>query len=213
MSIDSLEIYFSIRNLSSLKIFHLLVPRIDENNTIGLFDQMQNIEELHLNGNLFYFNLDSLVNLKKLSLCGRFRDDFNLELLKNLAIQLEYLNINISKIKYESILKLLNGHNFSNLLSLDIRHCNTRKIEKKFMDQFPSLQTLRMIKCNIETIEDKVFSNLKELTLLDLSENWLTRLYKRDFSDLINLEIFYIGGNPILFIEDRTFSNVTVKRF
>ena len=79
---------------------------------------------------MFYFNLDILVNLKKLSLCETFRDGFDLELLKNLAIQSEYLDIYFIEIEYESIVKLLNGHNFSDLLSLDIRKCNIRKKEK-----------------------------------------------------------------------------------
>ena len=210
LGINSFEIYFSIRNLSSLKIFHLLTTRIDENKTPRIFDQLQNIEELELNANLYYFNLDSFVNLRSLSIGGIINDGFNFENIKNISSQLDEFNrsILIEQIDYETVLKILNGSNFSNLQSLIIYDCNIRRIEKKFMEQFPNLKKLRMINCNIETIEDDAFSHLKDLNLLDLSENLLKFLYNRQFSGLVNLEKIILLKNRIEDIEYGLFSHI-----
>ena len=208
IAINSLEIYFSIKNLSSLKYFELIIPRIDENNTSRIFDQLQNIEELKLSGNLHNFNLDSFVNLRCLSLCGYIKDGFNFELIKNLPNQLDTLVVLIPKIDYEAILKILNGHNFSNLQSLALAHCNIKKIEKKFIEQFPSLKKLRLNNCNVETIEDNAFSHLKYLILLDLSENLLKSLYNRQFSGLVNLEKIILFKNCIENVDDEIFSHM-----
>ena len=208
VAMNSLEIYFSIRNLSSLKYFELIIPRIDENNTSRIFDQLQNIEELKLSGNLHNFNLDSFVNLRRLSLCDNINDGFNFELLKNLSNQLDKLTLLLPKIDYETILKILNGHNFSNLQSLVIAYSNIRRVEKKFIERFPSLKILRLIKCNIETIEDEAFSQLKDLILLDLSDNLLKSLYNRQYSGLVSLEKIILSKNRIEDIEDGIFSHM-----
>ena len=115
VALNSLEISFSIRNLPSLRVFYLSVHRIDENIT-HIFNQMQYIEELGLHANLNYFNLDHLVNLSKLIIGGDLCDDFNFELFKNLSKQLEQLTFFFYKIDYEIFFKMLNGHNFPNLL-------------------------------------------------------------------------------------------------
>ena len=190
-------------------MFHLLNPKIDEDNTSRIFDQLQNIEELNLNGSFYYFNLDTFVNLRSLSLCGYIKDGFNFELIKNLPNQLDELSILIPFIDYETILKILNGHNYSNLKSLVIAYSNIKRIEKKFMVRFPSLSKFCMVKCNVETIEDDAFSQLKELIVLDLRENLLERLYKRDFSQLVNLEYINVRKNRIEFIENGIFSHMT----
>ena len=53
------------------------------------------IEELHLHGNFSNFNLDSLVNLRELSIAGYIDKSFNFELFKNLCNQLENLNSSV----------------------------------------------------------------------------------------------------------------------
>lgn len=208
LGINALEIYFSIRNLSSLKYFELIIPRIDESNTSRIFDQLQNIEELKLNGNLHNFNLDSFVNLRGLSLCGKINDGFNFELFKNLSNQLDKLTLLLPNFDYEVILKLFNGHNFSNLQFLVIAHCNIRRVEKKLIEQFPSLKNLGLIKCNIETIEDDAFSHLKDLIILDLSDNLLKSLYNQQYSGLVGLEKIILFKNRIEDIEDGIFSHM-----
>ena len=197
VGIDTLETNFSLRNLPSLKAFELINTKIDEHITTQLFDQLQNIEELVLDGNLFYFNLDSFVNLHSILLSGNIKDGFNFDIFKNISIQLCYLEIFIYNIDYETLQKLFKGHNFSNLHTLEIVSCNIKRIEKKFIEQFPILKNFCMSDCKVETIDDDAFSNSKELVVLDLRENLLKSLYKRYFSNLINLEYFVAYENPL----------------
>lgn len=191
--------------------FDLSIPRIDENNTAGLFDHLKNIEKLSLTGNLFYFNLDSLVNLKSLTLFGNIHDCFNFELFKNISNKLNHLSIRTGEfesiVNYDIILKLFNGHDFSALTSLDIRRCLMKRLEKKFLEQFPKLQILRMNHCYLNSIEDDTFSN-SNIVNLDLSINFITALYKRDFSKLINLKYFNMSSNSLDSIENGIFSNM-----
>lgn len=191
-----------------MKFVELSIPRIDENNATRLFDQLQNIEDLILDGNLFCFNLDSFVNLRRLFIRGKIKDGFNFDLFKNLSNQLVLLSIDIAKIDYETIQKLFKGHSFSKLKVLDIRHCKIRRIETKFIQQFPILMVICMPDCNIETIEDDAFFNSKELLVLDLRHNLLKGLYKRYFSNLIKLQYFVVFKNRLEFIEDGLFSHM-----
>lgn len=205
---NSFEVYFSIRNLPSLKEFHLSTPKIDENIISQLLLQIPNIEELLLNGKLNYFSLDDFVNLRCLCLSGTLKDDFNFELFKKLSYQLESLifldmkQINLNFFDYEMFVKLLNGHIFSNLKTLYIDGGKIMQLEKKFIDQFPSLVRCRIINCCIEIIEDKAFSNLKKLIYLDLSDNLLERIYKSYFSDQLNRLKIILQKNPLRFVEN-----------
>ena len=208
LGINACELYFSLKNLQSLKIFHLYTHCVNENNTTRLFDQLQNIDELFLYGRLYYFNLDNLVNLRRLTLAGPTYDSFNFEILKYLPNQLDELSIYIDNIDYKTIVEMIDCHNVSYLSVLNIMDCNIKIIEKKFIDKFPCLHIFRMTNCNIETIEDKAFSNLKGLVTLDLSSNLLKKLYKRYFSELVNLEYVIMFDNLIEFIENGTFSNM-----
>lgn len=208
LTLKAYELYFTLRNLSSLKIFHLFSTNINETNTKPLFDQLQTIEKLFLYGKLYYFNLNNLVNLRRLILSGSTSDCFNFELLKNLPNQLDELAIYIDNIDYKTLAKMIDCHDVSKLLMLDIMNCDIKILEKKFIHKFSNLHTFRMSNCKIETIEDNAFSNLKERVILDLSENLLKRLYKRYFSKLINLENVIMFKNRIEFIEKGTFSKM-----
>lgn len=181
------------------------MPTIDENNTKELFDQLQNIEELRISGDFYYFNFDSLVNLKSIMINGSFWDGFNFELFNNLFNQLNELHISINNIDYEGLLKLLNGYTFHNLEILEIKQCNIKILEKKFIDQFPNLQIFMMNNCNLEIIENDAFSISKKLKYLDLSENMFKRISKLDFSKLVNLEYFLMRKNCLESIENGTF--------
>ena len=75
-------------------IFELSVPsrRIDSTIQLKLLDYLQTIEYLTLRGEFSNFKLDSLVNLKSLTLGGKIdRDDLNFGLFKNICNQLEIL--------------------------------------------------------------------------------------------------------------------------
>ena len=213
VAINSLEICFSIINLSSLKCVEISIPRIDEKNITHIFEQIQNVEKLCLIGNLYYFNLDNLVNLKRLYIRGDICDGFNFELFKNLSNQLDHLFIAIHNYDYDTILKLINGCNFSNLQILHIADTNIRRIEKKLVEQFPRLQHFRMINCNLEIIEDDAFSISENLILLDLRENSLKNLYKRLFSKLVNLKYFSMRKNRLESIENGMFSHMKYLKY
>ena len=187
---------------------------MNETTTKQLCDQLQHVEYLYLGGYLQHFSLDSFVglNLKGISIRGFFCQDFNFELLKNLSRQLEYLSIN-AKCNYEQIVKLLDGHDFSNITGLDIRNSDIKRLEKKFIERFPNLEIIRMSACNLENIEEDVFSNSQKIFFLNLRENLFNRLCKRDFSQLVNLRYFEMSKNRIESIEDGFFSNMKSLEF
>ena len=84
---------------SLTRLLFSLPEKIDENIVTGLLDQVSHIQELHLNVNLSYFNLDNLVNLRVLSLSGTIAENFNFELFKNLCNQLEDIRIRFFEIE------------------------------------------------------------------------------------------------------------------
>jgi hypothetical protein len=115
------DVDFSIKNLPSLTIFDLTITgTIDEKILTRLFDQVPHIEELFLEGNLSYFNLDSLVNLKKLSLCGTIDESFNFELFENLCNQLEDIRIRLFKNDEKTIVNLFDNYYFPYLAYLSL---------------------------------------------------------------------------------------------
>jgi hypothetical protein len=57
----------------------LIICTIDHNIIKQLLGQVQQIQYLFLRGKFSYFNLDSLDNLKLLSLVGTINEDFNFE--------------------------------------------------------------------------------------------------------------------------------------
>ena len=200
--------------MCSLKSFKFFISNtIDQNKIEEVLEQLQNIEEFMLGGKLSYFNLDSLFNLKSLSLTGTLNDDFNFEILKKLRIQLESLIIHSfsGESVYwddESILKLLNDIHFPNLQCLRISDSYFSKVTKKFIDQFPMLRKLLIMKSFLEIIEADAFSNLKHLDCLNLDGNRLKTLKKQYFSELVNIGYLVLRNNPLEFIEKNVFSNL-----
>ena len=67
----------------------------------SFLDQVPNIHELHLDGELNNFNWNNFVNLKQLLLVV-IKHDFNFELIKNLSKQLENI-----KMVYSFTIKIL----------------------------------------------------------------------------------------------------------
>ena len=204
LEVNSDKAYISIRKLCSLKQLGLSsTPGIlGERLITDFIDVLPNIEILHLHGKIIpYLNLDKIINLKQLLLNGDINEDFNFELFKNFYNKLEFLIINITNIDYESLLKLLGTHQFSNLDYLHISKFNIKRIEKKFIDRFPKLKVLRMIECNLEIIEDYAFSNLKQLVGLDLTKNNFEKLGRNTLSQLINLKNFSMCDNRLQSID------------
>ena len=190
--LHSAETSFSITNLSSLKTFILHVPKtgkIDENMStcLGPF-QIQSIENLSLNGDFSYFNLDNLINLRSLTLTGTIKDDFNFDIFMNLCNQLQELTISYTNIDAHNLYKLFDGHHFSNLKTLALIVCDTR-IDKKFIDRFPMLRKFYIHRCNLELSELDVFSNLKQLHFLDLSENRINLSASSNMKSLQTLDL------------------------
>ena len=198
LRLNSSEIHFSIRNLSSLLILSLMIScTIDENILSKLLENVQYIEQLFLTGNYSYFKLDSLYNLKLLSLAGTITESFNFELFKNLCNQLVVFKADLTNIEEKKLYKLFDGHTFPNLEKIAIRKCNLKRLKKEFLDRFPILRKLFIIKCNLKVIERKAFSNLSRLYCLDLSENMLQGIKKDTFSYLKNLEVLDLSNNQL----------------
>ena len=163
MRANSTEMFFSIRNLCALNrlTLDLISFTIDDHFITSFLNQVQHIERLILCGNFSYFNIDSLVNLKFLSLNGTIKASFNIILFKNLCNQLEGLKVDLTNIDEKTFLKLFDGHTFSKLLKLSIINCNLNILKKEFTNRFPALRKLFIIGCNVKTIENDAFSNLK----------------------------------------------------
>lgn len=183
---------FSLRYLCSLTYLSLCITcPIDQNIITRLLDNIQHIEKLTLTGDFSYINLDKLVNLKMLTLNGNINESsFNVEIFKNLCNQIRKLRVILKDIDENTLFKLFDGHNFSNLRSLVIMHCNIQLLKKEYIpNRFPMLRHLFIHYCNIEAIENDAFSNLTRLNCLDLSNNSLRFIKKRMFSKLKNLKI------------------------
>ena len=210
MRANSTEMFFSIRNLCALNLLTLdmIGCTIDDHFITSLFNQVQNIEKLILCGTFSYFNIDSLVNLKFLSLDGTINESFNIELFKNLCNQLDSLKVDLKKIDEKTFLKLFDGHNFSKLLKLSIINCNLNILKKEFTNRFPILRKLFIIGCNLKVIENDAFSNLKQIWCLDLSQNRLKFIEKDTFSNLDKLRKLDLSKNEFTTYIDRKFIGV-----
>ena len=193
------EVEFSIKNLPSLRRFSLSTfsGRIDEKIVTRLLYQAPNIEELHFNGKLCYFNLDDFVNLRELLLFGSMNKSFNFELFKNLCKQLEAIKICLGKIDEKTFFKLFDGYNFPYLEDLTIKLLFVKRITKEFINRLPMHRRLKISKCNIEAIESDSFSNKQELISLDLSENRIELIEENAFSKLKNLKKLNLSINRL----------------
>ena len=133
---------------------------------------MSNIQELNLDGNFSYFNLDNLVNLRVLSLSGDIEKKyFNFELFKDLCNQLEDIKIILNDIDEEDFFQLFDGYNFPYLRDFTLMRFRTNRLKKEFMNGFPTLRQLNINNCGIEVIESDSLSNMQQLILLNLSRN------------------------------------------
>ena len=199
MGANSEEMYFSIKKLSSLNELSLWAScTIDENILARIFEHLQHIRSLLLRGNFSYFNLDSFVNLRYLSLVGTvINESFNVKLFKNLCQQLISLRIELTNIEDKKFFKLFDVHHFPILAGFSIKKCNIKRFRKEFIIKFPFLIMLFIIDCNLEVIERDVFSILKYLHCLDLSENRLKFIKKGTFSNLKNLKTLDLSNNEL----------------
>ena len=222
--LNSLEC-LSVRNLPSLRHLDLSFNhyRIDSTIHPELLDYLPNIEYLSLDADLSYFNLDSLVNLKSLSLEGKIDKEFNFDLFKNICNQLEEISIKLYEIDYKCLAKLFYAHQFPIIKTFHIHMCiSLTKLEKKLFDGFRMLQSLNITyNTKLQEIDRGAFSNLKQLTSLDLSSNFYNSSYKINdtnlldqmkFSALINLKYLDLSHNYLTSIEENIFSNLTNLR-
>ena len=188
----SVEFQLSIKNVPSLiNLSFESRGKIDEKTVTRLLDKVPHIQELYLGGNLCYFNLDSLVNLRVLSLFGVTEKNFNFELFKNLCNQLESIKI-ISNNK-KTLVQLFDGYNFD----LTIKLFDIKRLTKEFINRLPIARQLNISYCNIEVIESDSFSNMQQLTSLNLSLNRIESIEKNAFSNLKNLETLDLSYNKL----------------
>lgn len=203
LKVNAVDVDFSIRNLPSLRALNLSTRSftINDNILTRLLEHAQHIEELNLRGGTFsYFNLDSLFNLRELSLIGSIDSLFNFELLTNLCKQLESVNIDLRNIG-EKTFKLFEGCHFPYLIDFRGRAIEINILRKVFLDRFPMVRNLNLCDCNIEKIEHKSFSNSHQLRILDLSRNQIKSIEKNAFSALKNLEKVFLSYNNLEEIE------------
>ena len=189
------EIDFSIKNLPSLSELYLCTDTIDDNILTRLLEHLQHIEELNLEGNLCYFNLDYLSNLKRLSLSGTLDKSFNFNFFKNLCNQLENMLIALTNIDEKTFVKLFDGCNFRYLEKFFLKHLYSKRFKKEFINRFTALRHLKLSQCQIDKIGDDSFSDSKELCVLDLSGNQIVSIEQNAFSMLKNLRTVDLSYN------------------
>ena len=162
-----------------------------------LLKQVPHIQQLHLNGDLCYFNLDNFVNLRKLSLYGIINKNFNFELLKNLSSQLEDITIGFTNIDEEKFFKLFNGYKFPYLEDFTIEYLYINRLKKEFIDRLPIHKRLSTSECYIRTVENDSFSNMQQLISLDLSRNRIELIEENTFINLKNLQKLDLSHNRL----------------
>ena len=176
-----------------------------------LYEYLPNIETLALHGYFSNLNFDNLINLRKLHLFCYFLDDFNFDsLFKSICNQLEEIVIVCTNINDTFLAKLFYSHNFPYLHKLIISKTMITKLEKKFFDRFPMLQTFSAYENKqLAKIDDNAFSQLKHLTDLYLHDNCIESIDKSHFSaDLTKLKILHLDGNPFKHIREDAFSDL-----
>lgn len=199
------EVDFSIKNLPSLSTFSLSISgRIDEDIVRGLFEQLPYIQELHLKGNLSFFNLDILVNLKKLVLSGTIDEKFNFELFNNLCNQLEDIRIYLTNINENVYIKLFVGYTFPFLVYFSLSFLRIRRFKKEFINGFPKLKQLNISECKIQVIEHDSFSYLEQLCSLNLSTNLIEFIEDNAFSNLKNLQQVDLSYNNLYYFDTKS---------
>ena len=161
-----------LTNLFALRRLKLDLETINSEVLLKLIEYLPYIEILHFRGDLSYFNLDALYNLKRLDLKCKILNDFNFHLFDNLCNQLEFITISCSNFDDKYLEKLFYGHNFPYLSTLSI-FCSSAniKLEKKLFDGLRMLKKLMIDQNqNLRIIDNDVFSNLIELQELHLGD-------------------------------------------
>ena len=177
---------------------------------LKFIENLPYIEILQLYGQLSYFKLDSLFNLKRLKLNGKIMDDFNVHLFDNLCNQLEDIHISCKNFNDKSIEKLFYGRIFPYLSTFYLAKSSARiNLQKKMFDGFRMLQKLEIFQNKkLRIVDADVFSNLIQLKELHLSYNCIEFIEKSLFSNLINLKKLTLCRNGLESIEENSFSNL-----
>ena len=202
LSLKSTE-RISIRNSYSLKELSIdFIESINPKRQTKLFENLPNIETVHLEGDLCDFTLNGFDKLKNLVLHKTVNKGFNL--MKNVCNQLEKLVLEYVYVDEESTF----NHHFPNLSALAI-YKSTIFVEKKLLDRFPSLQSLCITRLELRRqIDLDAFLNLTKLITLDLSNIGMGKLETKYFSNLIHLENLDLSKNQIKCIEKNMFANL-----
>lgn len=197
-----------MRNLLSLSRLVLLSKKPTNSLPMKMFGSLSSIRELEIRGNFSDINLNELINLESFTISGFITDNFNFDLFEVISSRLRELSVNLRNIDAESVSRLFDV-NFTNLVKLDVKLSNMKKLEKKMFVGFEKLQSLSITKNkSILQIDYDSFSNLNSLTHLDLSMNCIETINKRQFSGLRNLQRLNLSHNRIGFIEENSFMDL-----
>jgi Leucine-rich repeat (LRR) protein len=194
--------------MENLKIFELNTSNtIDESITAQFFDQLQNIENISLNGKFSYFNLDNFAHLRALNLEGTINENFTFRLSRVLSERLEELSFSFENIDESTLFELFDNYDFPKLQVLVFSQIDSlENLNMNFFKRFPNLRELTICGCcKLKIIEDYTFSNLEHLVNLDLSNNSLEKLNKRSFCNLKNIETLYLDDNKLSSLDKELF--------
>ena len=154
-----------LKRLKSLRELWLLCTSFShsQEHLSNLIECLPNVDSFILSNELSNINLDSLVYLKSFTLLNSTPSGLNTDIFKNIAHQLEKINIwgFVEPISHETIVKLFDGHSFSNLLNLEISMSGIDKFENRLFSGFRMLQTLNLTINEIRIIDNETFSNMK----------------------------------------------------
>lgn len=209
MKLNSVE-RFSVRNFPSLNHLVLETDYLDKTLSTRIFGYLSSsIKVLEIRSAFSDINLDDLVNLEKLSISGELHDEFNFGFFKSFCTHLKELSIHIRNTGHEDISEAFYGHNFPNLVKLDITNGNFTKLEEELLERFPMLQSLRLTgNDQLRLTDSDAFSSLVHLVHLNLSSNSIETINNRHFSELINLKSLDLSCNEIECIDENAFSNL-----
>lgn len=194
-----------------LKVLHIKFTDIDE---IPLWVySLKNLLELHLSGNLSSVNnkvisLESLKELKNLKVLT-IKSNLNKvpSAVTDLASHLSRLVIENDGTK---LVILSNLKKMSNLLELELHHCELEKIPHAVFS-LTSLQKLDLESNSIQAIENMAsFQHLRRLTCLKLCHNAISSI-PNSIEVLKNLEQLFLSDNKLDFVPSALFTLVKLR--
>ena len=206
LTMDSLDIPPSFKNLSRLKKLYIHFKGLNRYKFSDTITLLPSLEKLHIEHLSARELPESLGNLKKLNYLGLSQGSFNTlpESLGNLVL-LEEL--------YLSQTHHLNSlpESFGNLIKLKKLNLSINRLSK-LPESFGKLRNLRELhldRCRLTSLPDS-FGNLVSLEKLWLDNNHLETL-PESFGNLKLLELLYLDENPLITLPESFGSLTSLK--